>query len=135
MKITIDQEEYEIDKVITDSYGLPMIEIGNMEFYVAESSEEAGIKARERWQDMAENDKKEFICIVGEEALIAWCLGESYGPGSTAVNSLEEWLDLWLDTPEEEFASYDGVECEVEDADDELIEELGFTPTVAYRHN
>ena len=134
MKIKIDGEEYEIDKV--HDYGtLPMVEIGDMEFYLAEDSTEAGLKAREFWADMADNDEKEFVCMVGEKNLIAWALGNSAGPGSTAVNSLDEWLDLWLDTPEEHFASYDGSECDVDEADEELIDEIGFTPTVAYRHN
>ncbi len=59
---------------------------------------------------MAENDSKEFVCMVGEETLVAWALGQYAGPGSTHVQSLNEWLDLWLNTPEEHFASYDSCE-------------------------
>lgn len=73
--------------------------------------------------------------LTPDPARPAWALGNPAGPGSTQVESLEEWLDLWLDTPEEEFASYDGEEVEASEADEELIEELGFTPAVAYRHN
>ena len=134
MKIKFNDEEFEVDKV--NDYGeLPTIEIGREEYILAESHEKAGEVARARWADMAKNDRKEFTCMVGEENLISWCLGECAGPGSTKVNSLEDWLDLYLDTPEEELASYDSYEIEIESADQELIDELGFIPTVAYRTN
>jgi hypothetical protein len=134
MNITIDNEKMEDVEVNTGSY-LPMITFDNRDYYVAESTEAAGEAARQYWKELAESDPKEFACMVGEETLVNWALGQYAGPSSTQVKSLDEWLDLWLDTPEEEFAGYDGEEVEVNDADNELIEELGFTPTVAYRHN
>ncbi len=134
MNITIDGEKMEVDSVQNYGY-LPLVEIGKRKYYLAESSETAGEAARKYWEEMAENDPKEFACMVGEETLVQWGMNKYAGPGSTQVRSLNEWLDLWLDTPEEEFAGYDGTECEVTEADDELTEELGFTPTVAYRHN
>jgi hypothetical protein len=134
MNITIDEEKMEDVEVNTGSY-LPMITIGSRDYYLAESTEMAGEAARQYWKELVENDPKEFTCMVGEETLCAWALGNYGGPGSTQVQSLEEWLDLWLDTPEEEFAGYDGTELEASEADEELIGELGFTPTVAYRHN
>ena len=134
MLIKIDGTLYHVESV--EDYGyLPHITTDEgEEFYLAADSEEAGKIARGRWEEMAENDPSEFTCMVGEKTLVAWALGQSAGPGSTAVNSLEEWLDLWLDTPEEEFASYDGLERNVERVG-KLANELGFTPTVAYRHN
>jgi hypothetical protein len=74
---------------------------------------------------------------VGEENLIKWAMGESAGPGNHKVTSMNDWLDLWLDTPEEHFAGYDGAEIDIDagDVGQELIDELGFTPEVAYRHN
>jgi hypothetical protein len=84
------------------------------EFVLFDSSEEAGDEAREYWEDLAHNDPEEFRCLVGEETLIQWALGRFAGPGSVHVNSLQEWFDLWLDVPEEHFATYDGVECEFE---------------------
>ena len=134
MRIRIDGEIYNIKNVYNHG-GLPMAETdGGEEFYLAESSEKAGEEAREYWKDMAENDPKEFICMVGEKTLVAWALGQYAGPGSTQVKSLEEWLDLWLDTPAEHFASYDSNERDGSRCG-KLREELGFTPTVAYRHN
>ena len=126
--------------------GCKMIDLDDgTDWYVFEDSEAAGIEAREYWEDMAENDPKEFACLVGEETLIQWGLGRSAGPGSTAVNSLQEWLDLWLNVPEEHFASYDGSErtCRMSKA---LMEELDFEHLryeengkhhefVCYRHN
>lgn len=133
MKIKIDDEWHEIDEV--HHYGHPMIEIGSLEFYVFEDTEAAGKAARKHWEDMAKNDHKEFACLLGEETLIQWGLGQYAGPGYTQVKSLNDWLDLWLDTPEEHFASYDGNECTVNEVDEEAEAEIGFKPTVAYRHN
>jgi hypothetical protein len=100
------------------------------EYYLFRDREEAGEAAREYWEDLALNDPREFTCLVGEETLIQWGLGIYAGPGSTHVKSLEEWLNLWLNAPEEHFASYDGQErefkCKHPDWEDF---------SVAYRHN
>jgi hypothetical protein len=134
MKITIDGEEHEVDEVL--DYGqLPMIRIGRLEFYVAKDSKAAGKAARQYWVDMAENNKSEFRSLVGDDALIAWALGEYGGPDSTKTKSLEEWFDLSLNVPEEHFAGYDGTERDVDKVSRELRKALGFTPKVAYRHN
>ena len=133
LRIRIDGELYEVEKLYTGGY-LPMISIGRLEFYLAESSEQAGEKAKEYWQDMAKNDSEEFACLVGTKTLIQLGLGQYAGPGSTQVTCLEDWLDLWVDTPEEQWASYDGTELDV-DRVGQLARELGFVPTVAYRHN
>jgi hypothetical protein len=129
-RIKIDGEIWTVDEIITCG-DLPLIRCGRVEFYLAASSEEAGKAARERW---AEGDRAELRCILGDETLIAWALGDWAGPGSRQVRSFSEWLDLWLDSPEEEFASYDGEERVVQRCA-YLRDELGFVPTVAYRHN
>lgn len=100
------------------------------EYYLFEDSGKAGEAAREYWEDMANNDPSEFTYLVGEQTLVSWALGQFAGPGSTQVTSLEEWLDLWLDTPEEQWAEYDGAECEF------VCKHPDFNHyTVAYRHN
>jgi hypothetical protein len=137
MRIKIDGEIYEVDAIHDNGY-LPMIvTVGKrgVEWYLAKNDKSAGEKAREYWLDMAENDPAEFRCIVGDEALISWALGQNYAPGAIGVDSLKEWLDLWLDIPEEQWASYDGEECTVDVCGRILSDELGFIPTVAYRHN
>jgi hypothetical protein len=110
-------------------------------YTVFKDHEAAGEAARDYWKDMAENDSKEFVCIVGEETLVQWGLGQPAGPGSSSVCSLSEWLDLWLDTPEEHFAGYDGLEidCTISAA---LAEDMGianpddteWVDVVAYRN-
>ena len=165
--IKIDGETYEIAKVHDYGY-LPAVELDDgTEWYLAENSETAGAAARKYWEDMANDDPAEFTCIVGEKVLVAWALGQWAGPGSQGAKSLDGWLDLCAQYPEEHFASYDGVEVMVEaicgldhdhlewflsatrdekaedDAGDgdayeraqELVDELGFIPTVAYRCN
>lgn len=134
MESGIDEGVEEVTRV--NDYGYPNIEIGNRDYYVFQDRDSAGQAARDYWKDMAENDPQEFTCIVGEEALIAWALGQNYAPGTIGVNSLEEWLDLYLDVPEEQWGSYDG--CEIEGTISKaLMEELGFDDknVVFYRHN
>ncbi len=167
MKIKIDGEIYEVRKVHSNHGYLPMVVLeDNSEYYLAESTEAAGEKAREYWEDLAQDDPTEFACLVGEKTLVQWGMGHHAGPGSTQVKSLQEWLDLWLKTPEEQFASYDSAEREcklvtehdfeegqcacgaseddetetectraTDESENELFEELGFAPSVAYRHN
>ena len=107
--IRIDGEFFDV----STSYGDNTVCDGRMEWHLFSSTEEAGKEARAHWLDMSRNDPREFRAMVGDETLIAWALGEYAGPGSTSVRSLDEWLDLWLDTPEEYFASYDGREARV----------------------
>lgn len=118
------------------------------DWYLCRDAEAAGAFVRARWAEMVEDDPEEFRHMVGSETLIAWALGRSAGPERLAalagkqpdalrthVSSLTEWLDLTATAPEEELASYDGEECEVERVGSELVEKLGFVPTVAYRVN
>lgn len=141
LALTIDGDELD-----DDNYGTfdvqtshhdegATITVGNEEFIVFPDGKTAGLEARQYWDDMAQNDPTEFRCMVGDETLIAWAMGQPAGPGTTKVTSLDKWLDLWKDTPEDHFAGYDGGEREVEKVSKALIEELGFTPTVAYRSN
>ena len=134
MRIKIDGVIYNI-KNVTYNGCLTSIETETgEEFYLAKNHEEAGEKARKYWEDLAQDDPEEFACMVGVKVLINWGLGISDGPGTTAVSSQEEWLDLWLDTPEEEWATYDMVERTVNRVGT-LVNDLGFKPTVAYRSN
>lgn len=105
---------------------------GDREWYVFEDREAAGAFARQHWAEMPAS---ELRCIIGDECLVAWALGEWAGPGSTQVRNLSEWLDLHKDAPEETLASYDSEECSVDAVTEALVEVLGFTPTVAYRIN
>ena len=67
--------------------------------------------------------------MLGTDTLLSWALGEAAGPGSSKVESLEEWLDLYLDAPDEHFESGPyGIELIGEN----IVEVLGFLPAVAY---
>lgn len=138
MSLLIDGDEFEVVEVI-HNYArgqMAMVRTDEQwEFYLALDSESAGELAADYWRDMARDDATEFRHLVGDDALVSWALGEYAGPGSTQVRSLDEWLELWVNTPEEQWASYDGVECEVERVSEDIISEIGFTPTVAYRAN
>ena len=137
MFLVIDGERFEVVGVDAGSY-LPMVELDDgREFYLARDSEEAGKAAREYWEDLARDDPEEFAELVGTETLVAWALAQWGGPGSTKVTSLENWLNLWLDTPEEGWARYDGIEVEVDELGEKLADELGWEKDgcVGYRWN
>jgi len=91
--------------------------------------EEAGKFVREYWEDFINHETPEEVtCMLGAETLIAWALGREAGPGSTKVSSLKEWLDLHIDVPEEHFEE----EYSIETIGTNLVEILGFKPTVAF---
>lgn len=138
--IVIDGESYILETIRSLGFQAEMVEISpsvghSPSFIVSEDQETAGQAARERWAEMAEHDPSEFACIVGEQTLVAWALGQPAGPGTSQVTSLSEWLDLWLDTPEEEWAGWDHAEREPSEVGPALRDELGFWPGVAYRSN
>ncbi|HEY6018863.1 MAG TPA: hypothetical protein VIY48_02940 [Candidatus Paceibacterota bacterium] len=129
-RIKIDGEIYQIDEV-HHWRGSPLADItsGNVEFILAKSSKAAGQAARERWQDMKDHDRSEFVSIIGEGRLIKWACSDDDEFG---ISSFDEFLDAIENVPEEEFASYDGKERTVNRCG-KLANELGFMPTVAYR--
>ena len=137
MAIELGDEVVEVTEVNNHKYlYLPIIELDDgREYHVARDAEHAGEEAVANWREMAENDPEEFICIVGKETLVAWALGRWAGPGSTMVRSLAEWFELVASVPAEEFASYDHEEVQLGRYSEELEEELGFAPAVAYRNN
>ena len=114
-----------------DNY--PVIEVpgkwGTDEVWLFASRKEAGEWARQTWVDRIEGDPDEATTLLGAENLVRWALGMPAGPGTTKVNSLNEWFDLWLETPEDEL----GDEFEVVQVAEDLVERLGFRPRVAYR--
>jgi hypothetical protein len=134
---TVDGEAIEIGRVTQhDGGGVEVTELGCSRTWILfEDSDDAGKAARAYYADMAQNDPEYLRTLVGSECLTRWALGQPAGPGSAQVCSLSEWLDLYLSRPEEHFAHYNGDECDVESVTAEGIEEIGFTPGVAYRCN
>ena len=111
--VTINGESYEVNGASSLEFGSGVVlDTDGGEWVIFQDAEEAGKAAAEYWHDLADNDPKEFTALVGEDTLVSWALGQSAGPGSVAVNSLEEWLELVADHPEEEWGSWDGQECE-----------------------
>jgi len=122
--IEIDGERIEVDDVMDGGY-LPTISGDGMEFNVAEDSDAAIEAAKEYWRDM---DDDEIVSLLGAEKIMGyWVRGQSF----------EDFLDEYMryDGPEFEWAGYDHTERLVDATSPALIEELGFEPGVAYRHN
>ena len=91
--------------------------------------EDAGQYARQYWEDYVECESSEdVVAILGAETLISRALGRSAGPGTSKVNNLEEWLDLYIDTPEEHIEE----EYEIDAIASNLVEILGFKPEAAF---
>jgi hypothetical protein len=97
--------------------------------HVFKSEEQAGEYAREYWRDLIECDPGEAIAILGAENLVQWALGRPAGPGTTKVRSLKEWLDLYRDAPSEHFEEGP---FDIEAIGENIVEILGFRPTIAY---
>ena len=136
--ITIGGETYVVRNIRDNGWGIEGtadIECEGADFIVCLDHESAGALARARWDDMVANDPAEFAAIVGADTLAAWCLGQYAGPGSVQVKSLEAWLELVADHPNEELASYDHEEREVDSVSPSVVEDLGMVPTLAYRTN
>lgn len=108
MNIRIDNELCAVEH----TYG-NIVSEGRARYTLFASREEAGEEARAYYADMAENDPTEFRHMVGDETLVKWALGQNAGPGARQVASLSEWLDLWLDAPDEHFGAYDREERSV----------------------
>ena len=102
---------------------------GVTDFYLFESMEDAGEYARDYWRDYFESDPDSAVEMIGAKTLIAWALGQSAGPGSSKVCSLDEWLDLYRDAPEEHFE--DGP-FDIAAIGTNLVEKFGFKPTIAF---
>ena len=127
-----------VDVSVDSDCEYPTITLGRRMWYVFRNSTEAGRAAVAYWKDVAKNNPKELACIVGDEAMVAWGLGQFAGPGNIQVDSLESWIGLWEDNPEEHWASYDGLELEGT-LSKEAADELGFDAdqreAVFYRYN
>jgi len=135
MQIIIEGEEIYVHDVKDLGY-LPVIDTDDGEFYIAKSSEQAGLRAREYWSDMVRNDPDEFAAIVGTETLVHWALGI----GASNAISLEDWLDQIEMVPEEQWATEDGLELSIDSMCEDLEWELSkmgwngdFPDAVAYR--
>lgn len=134
MLMVIDNEVIEVTHVKDSGYGKKIDCDNGCEYYIFEDSEAAGQAAREYWQDMKDNDKSEFRCIIGDERLVEWACGES---DSFGISSFDEFLDIVETVPEEQWAGYDGCEIEVDSMNNNLKNELGYCDKTAviYRWN
>ena len=100
------------------------------DIYLFKDEEEAGQFARDYWADYIDHESSEdIVCMMGAETLVSWALGKLAGPGSVKVRNLEEWLDLYLEAPDEHFELGP---FEIEAIGENIVEKLGFKPTVAY---
>jgi len=106
MILKVDGEDYEVSEISAGGY-LTVLTTEGGDYYIAIDSEIAGLAARQKWEDMVQNDPAEFIAIIGEERLLQWAMGQS---DSLGISNVKEFLDVIQTVPEESFATHDGVE-------------------------
>lgn len=126
----------ELDPRYTEAFGWYVDGSDGVCYWVFEDTHVAGEATRKYWEDLVEHDPGEFRCLVGDETLVNWCLGQYAGPGYTLVKSLEDWLDLWLDLPNDHFSTYDGKELNIRlniNASEEFFGCSTLRDVVAYR--
>ena len=162
MKIIIDGEVEDV--AVRNSGYLPMVYDRSREWYVAKDEEKAGLAARKYWEEMVHDDPEEFAAIVGAERLIQWALGQGDNFGLSSLEDFLEAVEgvpeeefasydgnpLECSTEPDEVtlevlvsADWDenlpeerpAVEQAILDEFQETEDELGFAPTLAYRHN
>ena len=84
---------------LEDSEGRHFIELS-----VFKEEEDAGQIARvTTGKNSLEMTRSTLVEVLGADTLIAWALGEEAGPGTSKVKSLNEWLDLYLESPDEHY--------------------------------
>ena len=124
--LVIDGSKYEV--AATHDYGCyrrsTYADTEGGDYYIYEDRDDAGKDTYDYWEDMAHNDRGEFIAIIGEERLLEWALGNSDDFG---ISSAQEFFERNADVPEETLASYDSEERECVlrvpvDADGERID-------------
>ncbi len=125
MRIKIDGEIYAVSKILEYGY-LPLIIVGEKDFYLARDSKAAGDALREYWEDMANDNPEELVALVGTKQIVSWAFGVG--------QDLSDWIDLKEENPADDWSGWQE-ELTVAVCGRKLAEELGFVPTVAYRHN
>lgn len=106
----IDYQVQDITNIYEDAFGLCVC-IGDEEWYVFLSIEDAEEAVSCYWEDMMQHDPEEFVCIIGEKRLYQWALNQFDEFG---ISSAEEFFDTSKRYCEETLASYDGKEHEID---------------------
>lgn len=105
----IDCTIQDITDIYDDAFGT-CICIGNQEYYVFTDREDAEQAVYKYWEDMAQDDPKEFACIIGDDRLIKWALNQSDEYG---ICNADEFFEVCGQHCEETLAGYDGQENEI----------------------
>ncbi len=139
MLMWLDNKLVEVVNYYDNGYGgYGMVCDNGCEYNVFPDRETAEKASSKYWRDMCENDKEEFVAIIGVKTLLAWAMGESAGPGSCKCKSLEDWFDMTEDYPEEQWTPYDHEEIEGVEFNKHFENATGFDDRkhiVLYRHN
>jgi len=147
MKITIECCESKERKTLTvervkwpnDIIQLLVIECvdgnGKKEAYrIARDYAQAAKAAKYYWEYLAYNDMEFSIDQVSLDAIVRWAVGRYGGPPDyEKARSFSEWLDDVVGRDPGKTLACDGMEWNIEYISRDLVENLGFEPTLAYR--
>jgi len=84
------------------------------------------------YRRLMDSDPELFCSLVGFGCVLNWAQGKPATPGDVECATLEDWLVLSENYPEECFGTENGETLHVTHCDDELRDALGFIPEVAY---
>lgn len=125
--IFIDEKPYEAVDYQYLHYDLPIILLtldNGEEWIVAQTFEDAGLAAATYWENLSYEDPDAFIAAFEAKTLVTWLYGYQ--------ETFEDWLEYMMDNPYLHWAD-DNTECYVGEISDDLVELIGFVPTVAYK--
>lgn len=130
-QITIDGETYDVHEMVNCGYLVRVVceSPDGPTFYVARDSEHAGEAVKQYYLDMIDGDPDGFVCLVGSKNLISWGMGK----WANHAKTLEGWLRMIACVPEVVWGTHDGTEYEIDRVSQDIVDDLGWIPSVAYR--
>lgn len=87
---------------------LPRIDLGGRCYYLAADEETAREAVKRYCREMQQHSPEELVCLLGEETVRSWGLGQSVKIGDHQIDNFDDWVDLASNYPQAVWASYDG---------------------------
>ena len=116
-EVTIEEKTQKVILILGTDIGVlkeVILEDGKG-YIIFENKEEAGEVAKKYFEDMAENNPYQLVDYVGVEQLIEWARGRG--------ETLTDWLEAWLDVPEELYGS-DEIIAQYKSVDSEEVQDV-----------
>jgi hypothetical protein len=138
MTLVVGGTKYAIVEIVLNPDSLPLLRTKHgREFFAARDGQHASETAVEKVNALSESDPTAILVAVNDDsAIVEWLFGNSAFVGQEQYDSLSDWINRYYgEHPELVFLGDDGdyspaVPSRVSA---ELVEALGYTPTLVYR--